>query len=116
MDKSTGIIAATKITATIMRRFCSEPMPNTGLFQCINRQATKQLWIEIRRLLRQYLACERDVSHLFYANRVHEEGQIPLAPAHLSQRIACLAHVTNVLLVANRLLRKPKHSLEQAFV
>src|SRR5437016_13668848 len=115
-DKSTGIITATTITVTITRRPCPGPTPDTGLFQRINRQATQQFWIEIRRLLRQYLIRERDVPHLLHVYRVHEERHIRLATAHLCQRIARLTHVANILLVANRLLRDYKHSLQQALV
>src|SRR5579863_9515809 len=52
------------------------------LFQSIDRQAAQQLGIEIRGLLRQYLATKRDVTHLLHADRIHEERDICLAVAH----------------------------------
>src|ERR1700758_3920570 len=74
------------------------------LIQRINGQAAQQLGIEIRRLLRQDLTGKCNVAHLFHANRVHEKGDIGAARPDSIESFCCFAHITDVLLIANRLL------------
>src|ERR1022692_4101765 len=77
--------------------------PLRGLPQRIDGQAAQHLGIEIRGLLRQNFAGERDVAHLLHADRVHNERDVG-AVSYFVNRFVSVAHIFQVLLIANVIL------------
>ncbi len=47
-------------------------------FRPIDRHAAQQFWIEIRRFLRQDIACQGNLSYLLYADRIEQKGNLIL--------------------------------------
>ena len=86
------------------------------LLQRIDRQSVEQLRVEVGGFLRQDFSGERDVAHLFHANRVHQERDLRFSTAHFVDRFGSFANVVDVLLVADRFFGNLQTAFQQAFV
>src|SRR5580704_15896168 len=69
------------------------------LLQGINRQAAKQLGIEIGRFLRQHFAGKSDVAYLRHTHRIHQERNIRRTAPHPLDRLRGVTDITQILLL-----------------
>src|SRR6266581_2347099 len=74
-----------------------------GIIQPVDRQSRKELGIEIRGLLRQYLAVESTISHRLNGRRVHQKAELRLSPLDLLHGGVEIAHVMQISLFPNSL-------------
>ncbi len=61
------------------------------------------LGVEVRGFLRQHFAGEGDLTHLFHADRIHDERDIG-SVAYFVHGFVRVAHIFQVLLVADVIL------------
>src|SRR5439155_703147 len=83
-----------------------------GIIQPVDRQSRKELGIEIRGLLRQYLAVESTISHRLNGRRVHQKAELRLSPPDLLHGGVEIAHVMRVSLFPNSLRIDSQRALQ----
>ena len=82
------------------------------LLQRIDCQAAQQLGKEVSGFLRHDSAGKGDFAKLFHGHRVGEEGHVGFAAANLVNRLARVAEVANVGLLADLLRVQAKQPVE----
>src|SRR5437762_13899847 len=85
------------------------------LLQRINGHPAQKLGIKISGFLGQDFTGESDVSYLFNAGRVHQEGDVG-SLSYLGNGFESITFILNVVLVADGLFGNAQDTLQQDFV